>query len=428
MLRRIILITIMVNVSALLLSQSLPADLAGELAAAANDSTRLGALDKVALYYRERDRDSAIFYINKAISIAEKNNQFLMKLRFRNLLANQMLSRQKFASGYSILSSILADAKKVNRKNSSWLFNPNQSLEEDLNSLLANVHYNLQILMQQTSNWKECGYHLNMARQYAGYLPENEKNSIVTRVLTGWAYAYLRQNKLDSALYKLQSWENNPDFAETIRSFFNMVYGSVYAEKGDFTKAIDYLNRAIIMADSRNVTTRSAFRMSQIYRINNRIDSAYYFGQMLLDTLRKFGSANYEVDLGVAYDNMYRCYLAMQKQDSAFKFAQLALQVGARLAALRIQNLKEFQQLSFAEQKRLEQIEAERRNKTVRWIAYGSIAFASLLGFIAVILFRNARQRKITNGILVEQKRSLEQTLDQLKSTQSQLIQAEKMA
>ena len=428
MLKRIVLITLMLYGKGILFGQNLPAEIAKELKEAKNDSTGLAVLDKVADFYRERNRDSAVFYIRKAIAVAEKNNQLLLKLRFQNLLANQMLSKQQFATGYSLLRGILIDAKKVNSKNSSWLFNRNQSLEDNKNSLLANVHYNLQILMQQTSNWKETFYHLNLTEQYAGYLPAKDRNDLISRVITGKGYAYLRQDKLDSAVWILQSGESNPDFSETFRPFFNMVFGSVYAEKGEYDKAVNYLSKAVFNSKSRNVTTRSAFKLSEVYRFTNRIDSAYYFAKMLLDTLRIFGSANFEVDLGVAYGNMYRCYLAMQKQDSAFKYVQLALKVGDSLTALRLQNFKEFQQLSFAEQKRLEEIEVERKNKTVRWIAYGSVIFAGLVGLIAVILFRNARLRKKTNGILVKQKQALERTLEQLKSTQAQLIQSEKMA
>jgi hypothetical protein len=115
---------------------------------------------------------------------------------------------------------------------------------------------------------------------------------------------------------------------------------------------------------------------------------------MLLDNLKIFGSANYEVDLGVAYENMYQCFLVMNNTDSSYKYARLALHANDSLSALRIKNLSEFQQLSFNEQKRLEGIETERKNKTVRWVAYISIVFTALVAFIAIILFRNARLRK----------------------------------
>lgn len=159
--------------------QKLPNEIADEVANAKNDSSYVLAIHKVASFYRERDRDSAIKYINKAISICENNKQLLMKLRFQDFLANQLLGRQQFSAGYSLLNLILNDSKKIQQKNSSWLFEPTQSLAMNLNSLLANVHYNLQILMQQTSNWNECEYHLNLVTQYADLLPDAEKKIIL---------------------------------------------------------------------------------------------------------------------------------------------------------------------------------------------------------------------------------------------------------
>ncbi|MFN2396988.1 MAG: hypothetical protein ABR597_15015, partial [Bacteroidales bacterium] len=47
---------------------------------------------------------------------------------------------------------------------------------------------------------------------------------------------------------------------------------------------------------------------------------------------------------------------------------------------------------------------------------------------IAFFLFRNNRNKQKANKILQEQKEEIQTTLEQLKSTQSQLIQSEKMA
>lgn len=409
-------------------SQRLPVEIINELAVAKNDSSLVLAIQKAATFYRERDRDSAIIYINRAISICEKKNQLFMRLRFKNMLANQLLSRQQFASGYSLLNTTLNEAKKIDSKNSSWLSDPKETLEINTHSLLAEVHYNLQILMQQTSNWSECNDHLNSVSQYAELLPEAEKNSYYSRVVSGRSYAYLRQGKLDSALSLLQSAEYNPAFTEAAKPFYYMIYGSVHAERKEYDQAKKYLLLSIATSNSRNSSTRSAIQLSQLYRHTNKMDSAYYYARMLLDTLKIFGSANYEVDLGVAYDNMYQCFLAMKNTDSSFKYARLALRAKDSLFALRIKNLSEFQQMSFAEQKRLERIETEQKNRNARWVSYISIVFAALIGFIAIILFRNARQRKKTNAILSHEKKILESTLNQLKSTQTQLIQSEKMA
>jgi signal transduction histidine kinase len=94
----------------------------------------------------------------------------------------------------------------------------------------------------------------------------------------------------------------------------------------------------------------------------------------------------------------------------------------------RIKNLTEFQQLLFSENKRIEALEDAKSKKIARWTNLGAISLAVLIGFIAILLYRNVKQSKLANANLLSQKEKLQQTLDQLKSTQSQLVQSEKMA
>ncbi|MDN3642877.1 ATP-binding protein [Lutimonas halocynthiae] len=75
-----------------------------------------------------------------------------------------------------------------------------------------------------------------------------------------------------------------------------------------------------------------------------------------------------------------------------------------------------------------EQFIKEQENKNQRlWIISiaGALLFALILSFI---LFRNNKNRQKANSILVQQKEKVQETLEELKVTQSQLVQSEKMA
>lgn len=75
-----------------------------------------------------------------------------------------------------------------------------------------------------------------------------------------------------------------------------------------------------------------------------------------------------------------------------------------------------------------EQLIKEQQNKNQRlWIISiaGALLFALILSFI---LFRNNKNRQRANSILIQQKEKVQETLEELKVTQSQLIQSEKMA
>jgi two-component system NtrC family sensor kinase len=75
-----------------------------------------------------------------------------------------------------------------------------------------------------------------------------------------------------------------------------------------------------------------------------------------------------------------------------------------------------------------EQFIKEQENKNQRlWIISiaGALLFALILSFL---LFRNNKNRQKANSILLQQKEKVQETLEELKVTQSQLVQSEKMA
>ncbi len=71
----------------------------------------------------------------------------------------------------------------------------------------------------------------------------------------------------------------------------------------------------------------------------------------------------------------------------------------------------------------------QKRIKNIQYFTIGALAFLLLaILLFASIQWRNNKQKKKANALLQQQKEKVENTLTELKSTQSQLIQAEKMA
>ena len=123
------------------------------------------------------------------------------------------------------------------------------------------------------------------------------------------------------------------------------------------------------------------------------------------------------------YAQAYRYFL----QYSAYKDSLTAAATSRRLAALEYkQSLlkKEAQIQRLTKQQLLRQQAARRQQQYVAGLV-GCVAV--LIGFAAV-LGRNNRTKQRANQQLNEQKETLQQALAELKNTQAQLIQAEKMA
>ena len=135
-----------------------------------------------------------------------------------------------------------------------------------------------------------------------------------------------------------------------------------------------------------------------------------------------------ESNLGIAYRNIYLGYQLRGQQDSAYKYQGLALTTIDSISKIRIKNLAAFQNTNFSEQLRLQNLAKEKREYQARVRVYTLLAGLGLFLLIALMLYRNNRQKQKANIDLLDQKQKLETTLAELKSTQLQLIQAEKMA
>ena len=125
--------------------------------------------------------------------------------------------------------------------------------------------------------------------------------------------------------------------------------------------------------------------------------------------------------MGNAYADLYKSYQFNNNTDSAYKYQGLALSARDSTNQAKINSLTAFQNLSFDEQFRLQEMEKEKELTKSRTRTYALLAGLGVFLLAAIVLFRNNRQKQQANKILAD-------TLSHLKSTQAQLIQSEKMA
>jgi signal transduction histidine kinase len=90
--------------------------------------------------------------------------------------------------------------------------------------------------------------------------------------------------------------------------------------------------------------------------------------------------------------------------------------------------VQDLQRTLAEEQRRQQLIQQEQIEKENRLKQYGFIAGLAIVLLIAFFLYRNNLQKKKANVVLQSQKEKVESTLTELKLTQAQLIQSEKMA
>ncbi|MEP7266085.1 MAG: ATP-binding protein [Saprospiraceae bacterium] len=389
----------------------------------------------MALNYSESNRDSSIFYANLALSIAEKLDQNFYQASILSDLGYTLLSSGDYGNALTNLLKANKWVEDINVANhiivTPFYKKYFTSADPKINRviLIGYIKNSLAMLYGRTDNLNQQLSELQEAKK----IIESETSDLNLRytINNNIANAYLNMGQLDSALYfqnivlEIESKIENKNYSGAS----NKAIGDIYFRKENFEKAKrNYLLGLHLLEKSQNVfyIALSQFALADTYRKLGKFDSSLYYS--------KAGIANYRT-LGSSVPEMEESYTALalsfsdeRKYDSAYQYLQLAKNLSDSLTHKEIRTLTAFQNIGFKEQMRLKEEEAERVNGKNRAKILLLLAGLALFSIIAYILYQSNKMKVAANLLLAEQKKQIENTLVELKSTQSQLIQSEKMA
>ena len=306
--------------------------------------------------------------------------------------------------------------------------------------IMSSCVHQLGILMRETENLpKEIEYFkkaLLLARQV---------NSIDRQMISNsnLGSAYLRKGIFDSALYHTQqadSFALLPEYKGIFRGRHIASMGDIFFKRGDYHQAKVLYLKGLDLSKSTNNLFNVAIakhKLSQLYLKIKLNDSALIYAKDNLSLMYflQQNFANFQLNLGTLYEDIFLAYKQKNQQDSAYKYLLIASQIKDSLYKVRIAKLSAFQNVSFEETLRLENLENEKIQIEANIRIYSLLAGFMVVSVVGIILFRNNKERKKSNLLLTTQKSEIEQqkkqvelSMEQLQSTQSQLVQAEKMA
>ncbi len=207
-----------------------------------------------------------------------------------------------------------------------------------------------------------------------------------------------------------------------------MITGTIaegFISDNQYDSALIYARESLGYDNAKNILGMAwtLNSISQIYLETNHYDSSNYYAHKAIEIARELG---FKDQLHRAYENLSQSYYKTNKPDSAYKYLKLAVNIKDALYSN--DKTKQVQGVMAREQSRLQQMEKERLDFQNKIKVYGLIAGLVTLGIIAFLLYRNNRQKQKANSSLKAQKEKVENTLQELKLTQLQLIQSEKMA
>ncbi|MEI6584280.1 MAG: ATP-binding protein [Chitinophagia bacterium] len=409
---------------------------------AKDDSTRQNVLLNIVTYYNEINRDSALYYNEQRLVIAKKSGYKLLEAAVLNLKGYQKIQKGEYAEALKCLQESLKITQDSNNLElNHWIIVfPNHIPGKERFHVMSSCMHQFGILMRETENLpKEIEFFkkaLLLARQV---------NSIDRQMISNsnLGSAYLRKGMFDSALYHAQqsdSFALLPEYKGNFRGRNIASMGDVYFKQGDYLLAkLLYLKGLDLSINTNNLfnVAIAKHKLSQLYLKIKQNDSALIYAKDNLSLMYflQQNFANFQLNLGTLYEDIFLAYKQNNQKDSAYKYLLIASQIKDSLSKVRIANLSAFQNVSFEETLRLESLESEQIQTESKIRIYSLLAGLMVVSLIGIILLRNNNQRKKSNLLLTsqkneieQQKRQVEESMERLQSTQSQLVHAEKMA
>jgi adenylate cyclase len=246
---------------------------------------------------------------------------------------------------------------------------------------------------------------------YLRALPMSESlknNDAIGTIAVNLGEIYLAKGDADSALIYFQKSLKAYEGSENVPYTLNDI-GKVYQLRKDYQTAIKYHQEAFDISQKLNAKVdmgKSLLNLGDTYMSQGNVIKAINYYQRSEAILKEISSANY--DLENAYKGLAYAYSTVNDFRNAFKYETLFTGVKDSLYNLGISKAITSLQLNFDIQKKQNQIDLLKKDQVLsdlelkkqRLAKNALLIGLGLLSLIAIILYRNYRNKIKTNKIL----------------------------
>ncbi len=419
--------------------QTLPDSLRIAFQQAANDTIKFTASRVVYTFYEETNRDSALHYAQLRYALAKKYNRKIEEAYLQGQIAYQQIFLGRFTEALTNLTEAIQIAS-VSKDANTWEITPFNTPGKSRQMTLSMLNHMYGHLKMQTKNNESVNF-FQKGRRIGLEIGNDFRVTVADMML---ASNYLKLNQLDSALVYAKEGEIYATHGGVSKylAFIWSVMGDIYLQKGVTTQALSYYHKSLELAKAEanfSVVAGAYESLTNHFLSEHNADSTLFYAIKNLTVVKSLGSvtsfALSDLNIGNVYQSIAMAYSLRNNSDSTSKYLQLALEVKDSLIALKLVSLAEFQRLTLDKQLQLQNEEKEQVKAETKRKMYLLLAGIFIAIFIMFLIYRNNRQKQKANALLQEknkeintQKEKVEKSLTELKSTQAQLIQSEKMA
>ena len=396
---------------------------------AKNDTVRMSAYPMLAGLYDDVNADSGLYYCNKGLAITDKLHFQLNKAEMLALMGIHLMKTGNYPEALRVISQGIKIAEDPSNEKKPGTFKDGQAPQMYRRKVVALLYGFLEYLYLFVGNYEK---QIAIAHQAIPLLELAGDTVNLAGVYPDMGDSYLKLNKFDSALFcqqkSLYYYSMLPPNARKFEGSTYTSIGTIYEKMGNTNLARENYQKAIQVSELRDNprhTGNACLQLASLYQSLNKADSSFLYAKKALEAFKLGG---YKKELAVAYRIISDYYYAQNNRDSSFAYLRSATLLKDSLDKIEKSRLQEFQVAAFNQQLQVQQTEQNRIEKEGQLKTIAIIALIAVFGIIGLLLYRNNRQKQKTNYILQEKNSEIQGALNDLKTTQKQLIHSEKMA
>ena len=369
------------------------------------DTTKVIALCSLADYYGFIQSDSCFFFASQSAKLSQK----------LNFIYGEYLTYLATFHGFNTQGNYpMALQAALNYLKTS------EELKNEKPEVMTQAFYTMGLLEREMANYEEAKLQFHKSIQWQQTIGQPMEEVYASYAQMGTVFQTLKH--LDSALWYAQKGFLLGLHSKQYKKYFALAIsalGNIYLSLGKFQLADEYFRYAIresILYNNIYFQVRNYNSLAMLFdKLNVRDSCIYYAGKSLqLSQLHHFAEVTYD-----ASKLLTKTYESAGRPDSTLKYIKIML--AAKDSVFSQSKGQQFRQLAFDAVMHQQDIDKAKERYQYKVRSFILLAALGVFLLLALIFYLNARQKQ-------KSKLKIENAYKELKATQSQLIQSEKMA